>query len=213
MTERRPLIPLGGTMQVIDMATGRVAEKPSGLMMLPAAPGTCPECARAHAADQPHDAMSLFYQMRFHGTHGRWPCWADAIAHCAPEVRSAWESELRARGHWKEPTAPAPAKHETPLPADALLKPGQVLNVQDARGGPDRPGRVLAVVPAGVPVEHAIADQNGQPRPNVYTLNRKRSTVYVLEVTNADGTTERATISQRRIAAGLANAAPREAAP
>ncbi len=214
MTEHRPLIPLGGTMKVIDQRTGRVEEKPSGMMMLSAAPGKCPECAVDHAADQPHNAQSLFYQMQFHGKHGRWPCWADALAHCAEPVRQIWEAELRRRGAWKDPQPPAPPeKPETPVPANALLQPGQVLNVQDAQGGPDRPGKVLAVVPAGVPIEHAIADQNGKPRPSVYTLNRKRSTLYVIEVQNPDGSTSQATIAHKAFAAGLATAAPREPTP
>lgn len=215
MTEPRPMIPLGGKMQVIDAKTGDVVEeRPSGMMMLPAAPGKCPECAVKHEPGEPHNAESLFYQMKFHAEHGRWPCWADALAHCAEPLRKAWEDELRKRGAWKEPQPPAqpppPVKHETPVPADALLQPGAVLNVQDADGGPDRPGKVLAVVPAGVPIEHAIADQNSQPRPLLVTQNRKRSTQYVIEVTNADGTTSRAIIPQKRFVSGLTNAAPRE---
>ena len=203
------LIPIGGTMQVVDTNTGRVEEKASGMMMLPAAPGTCPVCAAVHLPGEPHNRDSLFYQMRFHGEHGRWPVWADAVAHCAEPIRKLWEAELRRGGHWKEPEPPAPPP-TTPVPADALLQPGQVINVQDAGGGPDRLGKVLAVVPKGVPVEHAIADQNGQPRPNAYTLNRCRSTQYVIEVTEADGSTSRATIPQRRFKSGLTNAAPRE---
>lgn len=211
MSEPRPLIPLGGTMRVVDMKTGRVEEKPSGMMMLPAAPGKCPECAGEHLPSDPHNAQSLFYQMRFHSEHGRWPCWADALAHCTEPVRVAWEAELRRRGAWKDPEPPAPpVKHETPVPADALLQPGQEINVQDAKGGPDRPGRVLAVVPKGVPIEHAIADQNGEPRPAIYTLNSKRSTQYVLEVTEPDGSMSRTVIAQKHFAAGLTNAAPRE---
>jgi hypothetical protein len=180
------MIPLGGKMQVIDAKTGDVVEeRPSGMMMLPAAPGKCPECAVTHEPGEPHNAESLFYQMKFHAEHGRWPVWADAVAHCAEPVRKAWEAELRRRGAWKDPEEPAPAaaaapKHETPVPADALLQPGQVLNVQDAQGGPDRPGKVLAVVPAGVPIEWAIADQNGTPRPLLRSTNRKRSTQYVI---------------------------------
>jgi hypothetical protein len=207
------LIPLGGTMQVVDMTTGRVEEKPSGMMLLPAAPGKCQVCAVDHAPEQPHNRDSLFYQMRFHGENGRWPVWSDALAHCAEPVRAAWESELRNRGVWKEPEFPAPQKHETPVPADALLQPGAELNVQAPDGGPDRPGKILAVVPKGVPVEHAIADQNGRTRPSIYTLNRRRSTLYVIEVTNADGTTAQATVTQRDFAKGLSGAQPRETTP
>ena len=205
----RPLIPLGGNVKIIDTQSGRVEERPSGMMLLPAREGTCAECATDHAPDQPHNCGSLFYQMQFHAKSGRWPVWADAVAHCAPAVRAAWETELRARGHWKEPTPPVPVKHETRVPAGALLQPGEILNVQDEMGGPDRPGKVLAVVPVGVPVEHAIADQNGQPRPAVYTLNRRRSTQYVIEVANADGTTSRAVITEPEFAKGLAKAKPR----
>lgn len=204
------MIPLGGMMQVIDTRSGVVEERPSGMMMLPAPAGKCPECAVDHQPDQPHNNGSLFYQMQFHDKHGRWPVWADALAHCAEPVRAVWEDELRKRGVWKEPEEPKITVHETPVPIDALLQPGTEINVQDQDGGPDRPGKVLAVVPAGVPIEHAIADQNGLPRPHVYSLNRKRSTQYVVDVTNADGTTARAIITQKHFAAGLQNAAPRE---
>jgi len=205
------MIPLGGTMQVIDASTGRVETKPSGMMMFPAAPGTCPECAVAHEDGAPHNKDSLFYQIKFHSVHGRWPVWADALAHCQDQVKQVWEKELRGRGVWKEPEPAGPApKHETPVPADALLQPGQVLNVQDADGCPDRPGKVLAVVPKGVPVEYAVADQNGEPRPSAYTLNRARSTQYVIEVTEPDGSTKRAIIPQRKLKAGLTNATPRD---
>jgi len=100
----RPLIPLGGTMQVVD-TTGRVEEKPSGMMLLPAAPGMCADCAVDHPPDVPHNRDSLFYQMRFHAEHKRWPTWADAVAHCDEPMRQAWETELRARGVWKEALA------------------------------------------------------------------------------------------------------------
>lgn len=208
----RPLIPLGGTMKVVDMKTGRAEEKPSGMMMLPPAPGKCPECAADHAPEQPHNAQSLFYQMKFHGEHGRWPTWTDALAHCAEPVRKAWAEELRKRGAWEEPEPTKPRPREAIVPAGALIQPGTVINVQDGQGGPDRPGRILAVVPKGVAVEIAIAEQNGQPRPNTYTINRSRGTLYVIEVTNPDGTTERTTVREAAMRKGLTNAAPREGA-
>lgn len=66
--------------------------------LLPAAPGTCPECAVQHEPDQPHNQQSLFYRMKFYQVTGRLPTWADALAHCTPEVRERWENELRSNG-------------------------------------------------------------------------------------------------------------------
>jgi hypothetical protein len=73
------------------------------MMLLPPPPNTCPICAVAHGADQPHNNQSLYYQYRFYGVRGRWPTWADAVAHCTPAVREAWQRELRARSAWTEP--------------------------------------------------------------------------------------------------------------
>ena len=74
-----------------------------GLRLLPCAAGQCLECACKHAPDQPHDAQSLYYQYWFLAKHDRWPTWKDALAHCFPSVRDAWEKALRERGLWKEP--------------------------------------------------------------------------------------------------------------
>lgn len=68
------------------------------MFMLPAAPGTCEECATEHSADQPHNQGSLFYRMKFHAEKGRWPTWEDAMAHCSEEVKLLWKEELRKRG-------------------------------------------------------------------------------------------------------------------
>ena len=35
--------------------------------LLPAAPGTCPECAVAHPPELPHNQKSLFYQTNARG--------------------------------------------------------------------------------------------------------------------------------------------------
>lgn len=45
-------------------------------------PGVCTECLTKHNSDTPHDKDSLFYQCTFHTKNGRWPTWADAVAHC-----------------------------------------------------------------------------------------------------------------------------------
>lgn len=58
--------------------------------LIPPAPGNCPICAYKHEPDQPHNRHSLYYQMAFHQQHGRWPTWADAMAHCSEEVKQAW---------------------------------------------------------------------------------------------------------------------------
>lgn len=73
------------------------------MQLLPPKPGTCPICAVDHPADQPHNQQSLYYQYRFYGVRGRWPTWADAIAHCNDATRKHWEAELRRMGAWNEP--------------------------------------------------------------------------------------------------------------
>ena len=74
-----------------------------GFSLLPAAVGTCPLCATKHHPEQPHNQQSLFFQMRFHGLHGRWPTWADAIAHCDDDMRRVWTKALNDRAAWSEP--------------------------------------------------------------------------------------------------------------
>jgi hypothetical protein len=56
-----------------------------------------------HAPELPHDQESLYYKYRFYGVRGRWPTWADAVAHCIPGIRSHVETELRRIGQWSEP--------------------------------------------------------------------------------------------------------------
>lgn len=71
--------------------------------LLPPAKDNCPVCAFAHAAEQPHNAATMYYQTRFQGLHGRWPTWADAIAHCDERIRVLWWAALQDRGLWTEP--------------------------------------------------------------------------------------------------------------
>jgi hypothetical protein len=66
--------------------------------LLPAAPGTCPECAVAHDPNQPHNRDSLFYQTKFGIEHGRGPTWADAMEHCNEEIKERWTHALESRG-------------------------------------------------------------------------------------------------------------------
>jgi hypothetical protein len=73
------------------------------MMLLPPPPGVCPICAHDHDPTWPHNKDSVYYQYRFYGTHGRWPTWADAIAHCDQPTRDHWERELRLMKAWSQP--------------------------------------------------------------------------------------------------------------
>ena len=73
------------------------------MQLLPPPPDVCPVCAVKHESTAPHNAQSLYYQMRFHGLHGRWPTWADAVAHCDARARDLWRVALTDRGAWSEP--------------------------------------------------------------------------------------------------------------
>ncbi len=66
--------------------------------LMPAAPGTCPDCATVHEPELPHNQQSLFWQYKFYNEHGRWPSWEDAMAHCSEEMKAFWRAELRKRG-------------------------------------------------------------------------------------------------------------------
>lgn len=76
---------------------------PTSVTLLPPGKDGCPSCATEHRPDLPHNAQSLYYQMRFKGLRGRWPTWADAVAHCAPGMKEAWKAELQKMGAWTEP--------------------------------------------------------------------------------------------------------------
>ena len=80
------------------MKEQKAAQREGGLYLLPPAADKCPECATAHAPEAPHNAQSLFYQMKFLMEHRRDPTWVDAMAHCTPEVRAQWTAELEAYG-------------------------------------------------------------------------------------------------------------------
>ena len=84
-----------GKVQTINMDTGEVvSEKQNAMTMLPPAGDVCQECAVDHPHDQPHNQQSLHYQYHFYGTHGRFPTWTDAMAHCTPEVQAQWREYL-----------------------------------------------------------------------------------------------------------------------
>jgi len=72
------------------------------MMLLPPAPGLCRFCAVDHASYAPHNRDSLFYQMRFHQAHGRWPRWSDAVAHCGERTTMGCANMLRTAGVWTQ---------------------------------------------------------------------------------------------------------------
>lgn len=90
------------------------------MMLLPPPPGVCPICARDHSPDNPHDAQTLYYQYRFYGIRGRWPTWADAIAHCTPEMQAEWKQKLIKAGGWTEPADGNPIADP---PAESINQP------------------------------------------------------------------------------------------
>jgi hypothetical protein len=68
------------------------------MFLLPPAADKCQICAVTHDPEQPHNAQSLFYQVKFNMEHGRAPSWLDAMAHCDDAVRTAWTSGLNDLG-------------------------------------------------------------------------------------------------------------------
>lgn len=72
-----------------------VTNSPTPMMLLPAAPGVCAICATKHDPLMPHNQQSIHYQYWFYASsNGRWPTWADAMAHCTDEVKKVWIAEL-----------------------------------------------------------------------------------------------------------------------
>jgi hypothetical protein len=90
------------------------------MLFLPPPPDTCPICATKHAAADPHNALSLYYLYRFYGLRGRWPTWADAVAHCSDQIRGAWQQALRDRGAWSQPSDGEPIADP---PAESIRQP------------------------------------------------------------------------------------------
>lgn len=112
----QPRPPLkAGTVRTVDVETGEVvAEKRNAMTLLPPDPSVCQDCATDHAHDQPHNQQSLYYQMAFHATHGRWPTWTDAMAHCPDDVKALWRRGLVRVMEAKGVAVPADLAGEAP---------------------------------------------------------------------------------------------------
>lgn len=67
-------------------------------MLMPPAPDVCQECAVKHDPMMPHNRDSLYYQYAFYAKNGRWPTWADAMAHCPEEIKGYWTDALTEKG-------------------------------------------------------------------------------------------------------------------
>jgi len=70
-------------------------------MLVPPAKDVCQQCAVKHAEESPHNCQSFYYQYHFFEEHGRWPTWADAVAHCPERIKNMWIEELKKKGVWK----------------------------------------------------------------------------------------------------------------
>jgi hypothetical protein len=77
---------------------GHLKEKHGVKLLENTQPGVCPMCAVTHDPEMPHDQQSLAYQYKFYDQYGRWPTWADAIAHCSEEVKAIWREALAEHG-------------------------------------------------------------------------------------------------------------------
>lgn len=91
--------------EVRNAETGELIERKTTnftIMPVDTRDGRCAECAVKHEPEEPHNAQSMAYQYQFYAQHRRWPTWADAVAHCSPEMKTAWKTELENRGEWSE---------------------------------------------------------------------------------------------------------------
>ena len=77
-----------------------VALKPK---LLPPPEGVCRIRAVDHKPGEPHNAQSLFYQMRFKMRYGREGTWADCLAHCSEQMQQLWIKALREKNAYTEP--------------------------------------------------------------------------------------------------------------
>lgn len=103
------------------------------MMLLPPPKDACPVCAVRHEDHMPHNALSMYYLYRFYGLRGRWPTWADALAHCTPEMQAAWKQQLLDLDEWTEPD-PGVETIADP-PAESLNQP--VGDVTSCNFGPE----------------------------------------------------------------------------
>jgi hypothetical protein len=107
----KPVHNLASTVTTVDMDTGKIVEtKPMAFGIMPPAKDKCQICAVDHRPEDAHNAQSLYYQMCFENQVGREVTWADAVAHCTPELQAEWKRLLEE--HWTDPpNGEQPVKH------------------------------------------------------------------------------------------------------
>lgn len=113
MAKSKPVQQIAGTKQTVNASTGKVV-KTEGISwtLLPPAADKCQFCATAHEPDMPHNRDSLYYQTCFESQIGRAPTWADAMAHCSPQMRARWTTILKEKKAWKLlPAGDVPVAH------------------------------------------------------------------------------------------------------
>lgn len=94
-TKKNNPMTLIGKAVSVDIETGEeTVMEDGGMWMMPNKPGTCDWCAVDHPPHYAHNKDSLYYQMKFKAIHGRYPTWADAMAHMEPECRETWKKQL-----------------------------------------------------------------------------------------------------------------------
>ena len=69
-----------------------------GMTLLPPPTDCCQICAVKHEPHLPHNAQSIFYQVRFKIEHGRDATWHDAMEHCSEEMKALWKTALAEKG-------------------------------------------------------------------------------------------------------------------
>lgn len=113
MAKAKPVRALASTVKTVDMATGKVTKVEGATWhLMPPPPDHCQFCAVKHDPSLPHNRDSLYYQTCFENQIGRAPTWADAMAHCDPEVQRKWTSLLKEKRAWKPmPDGEAPVAH------------------------------------------------------------------------------------------------------
>ena len=68
----------------------------------------CELCSTNHKPIEPHNAQSLKYAMWFKSEYKRGVTWADALAHCPPQMVALWKKILIKKGEWTEPIEGTP---------------------------------------------------------------------------------------------------------